>query len=366
MPSKLAFQANCKTTAMGIMPHRNVERALKLALDLDVPYWPQLPNLGYYEDMYAQASEHFPGVTVDVLNKHISFSSRQFEDELADYSTEMADPALFSLNEAHSVVYHRFLREDLARYAAIRGQVIGPVSYGFKVMDENNMPVIYSDQVRPLLFDFIARKVNAQYHELAAKNPHAFVWLDEPGLGWVFSGLSGFSDVRAKEEYDDFLKALDGPPALHLCASVNLPYLLSLGMAVLSFDAFQMDVMPKGYAQSVAGYLAGGGIISWGIVPTDSLSLSSETPETLTDRLLKYWEVVSANSDVPAPLIAKQSLIAPARCSLKNLGQVGALDEKSRSTTKPAPDSTIEERSVELAFDYLHRISESLKHRFGF
>ena len=351
---------------MGIMPHRNVDRALKLALSLDIPYWPQLPNLGYYEDMYAQASEHFPGVAVDVDNKRIIFNSVKFEQELIDYSTKMADPTIFSLNEAHSVVYHRFLREDLSRFAAIRGQVIGPVSYGFKIMDENNMPVIYSDQVRPLLFDFISRKVNAQYHELSAKNPNAFVWLDEPGLGWVFSGLSGFSDVRAKEEYHDFLSALDGPPALHLCASVNLPYLLSLGVAILSFDAFQMDVMPKGYAESVAGYVKKGGVISWGIVPTDSFSLAAETPETLTTRLLNYWDVVAANSDVSASLIARQSLIAPARCSLKNLGQVGALDEKSHSPLKSATDSTIEERSVELAFDYLRQISQSLKHHFGF
>lgn len=41
---------------MGIMPHTNVERALELALSLDIPFWPQLPNLSFYEDMYAQTS----------------------------------------------------------------------------------------------------------------------------------------------------------------------------------------------------------------------------------------------------------------------------------------------------------------------
>jgi hypothetical protein len=29
-----------------------VERALKAALSLDVPFWPQLPMRSYYEDMY--------------------------------------------------------------------------------------------------------------------------------------------------------------------------------------------------------------------------------------------------------------------------------------------------------------------------
>jgi len=350
---------------MGIMPHRDVERALDLALSLDIPFWPQLPNLGYYEDMYAQVSQHFPGVAVDVDNKRISFDAARFEAELIDYSQKMADASTFSLSESHSVVYHRFLREDLRKYAAIRGQVIGPVSYGFKVMDADNMPVIYNDQVRPLLFDFIARKVNVQYHELTGKNPNAFVWLDEPGLGWVFSGLSGYSDVRAKEEYRDFLHALDGPAALHLCANVNLPYLLSLGVALLSFDAFQMEIMPKGYAQAVADYIAGGGIISWGIVPTDSSTLAAETPDTLTERLMKYWEIVAANSASPVKQIARQALIAPARCSLKNLGMVGAQDEQARGKAKGPGDPTVEERTVELALDYLRNISKSLRSRLG-
>jgi hypothetical protein len=362
---RMPFEGLCRTTAMGIMPHRDIEKALELALSLDIPFWPQLPNVGYYEDMYAQASEHFPGVAVDVGNKHISFDAARFEAELTDYSQKMADPSVFSLSEAHSVVYHRFLREDLRKYAAIRGQVIGPVSYGFKVMDAGNMPIIYNDQARPLLFDFIARKVNAQYHELTEKNPNAFVWLDEPGLGWVFSGLSGYSDMRAKEEYRDFLNALDGPPALHLCASVNLPYLLSLGVALLSFDAFQMEVMPKGYTQAVADYIAGGGIISWGIVPTDAATLAAETPETLTGRLMKYWDIVADNSPVSAKQIARQALVAPARCSLKNLGLVGAQDEKPKAKATRTGDSTIEETTVELAFDYLRRISRNLRSRLG-
>jgi hypothetical protein len=184
-------------------------------------------------------------------------------------------------------------------------------------------------------------------------------------LGWVFSGLSGYSDTRAKEEYRDFLSALDGPPALHLCASVNLPYLLSLGVALLSFDAFQMEIMPKGYTQAVADYIAGGGIISWGIVPTDSSTLAAETPDTLTDRLMKYWGVVAGNSAASVDQIARQALIAPARCSLKNLGLVGAQDEKSRGKAAPASDSTVEERTVELAFDYLLHVSKNLRSRLG-
>jgi hypothetical protein len=363
--AKIGFKGNCQTTAMGIMPHTDIDKALELSLSLDIPYWPQLPNVSYYEDMYAQASEHFPGIVVDAENKKISFDSTRFQEELNTYSEIMPDNKSFSLSEDYSVVYHRFLSENLENYTAIRGQLIGPVSYGFKVMDENNMPIIYDEQVRSLLFDFVQRKVNTQYNELKEKNQNAFVWLDEPGLGWVFSGLSGYNDLHTKREYREFLGGLAGPGALHLCANVNLPYLLSMGTQLLSFDAFQMELMPKGYAEAVTDFIRNGGIISWGIVPTDSSTLELETTERLAERLCSYWQVVVENSEVSMPEIVEQALVAPARCCLKNLGDVGAHDEGGEKRIRALQDTTIEETVVEKAFHYLKKVSMILKDRFN-
>ena len=63
---------------MGIMPHTDIGKALQLSLSLDIPFWPQLPHVSYYEDMYVQASEHFPGIIVDVENQRLSFDSARF------------------------------------------------------------------------------------------------------------------------------------------------------------------------------------------------------------------------------------------------------------------------------------------------
>jgi len=345
---------------MGIMPHTDIGKALELSLGLDIPFWPQLPNVSYYEDMYLQASEHFPGISVDVENQHISFDSARFTSELAEYSQKMADKATFTLTDEYSAVYHRFLAEDLTGYPAIRGQLIGPVSFGFKVFDENNTPIIYNDSVRTLLFDFLSRKINAQYAELKERNENAFVWLDEPGLGWVFSGFSGYDDQIAKREYRGFLESLSGPGALHLCASVNLPYLLIMGTVLLSLDAYKLETLPKGYTAAIAGFLKNGGIISWGIVPTNSDSLSRETPESLTSRLLDYWDVVAANTDIKIEQVAKQALVAPARCCLKNIGQVGAAND-SATTNINSCKLQPEEQLVETAFEYLKTVSRILR-----
>jgi len=355
----MGFQGNCGTTAMGIMPHSDIEKALALSLSLDIPFWPQLPNVSYFEDMYAQASEYFPGIIIDTDNKKITFDTSKFEKDLEEYSQIIDSPEKFQLSQDYSVVYRCFLEENLEKYTAIRGQFIGPVSFGFKVMDENDMPIIYNEQVRALLYDFIQRKVNAQYNELKLRNPNAFIWLDEPGLGWVFSGLSGYDDVKAKREYLEFITGLTGTGALHLCANVNLPYLLELGIGLLSFDAYQIELMPKGYAGSITRFIKNGGIISWGIVPTDSSTLELETPDSLASRVDNYWQVVTENSAITKQDIAEHALVAPARCCLKNLGQVGASNENTGETGKC--DLSPEEQVVEKAFGYLKEVSLLLK-----
>lgn len=225
------------------------------------------------------------------------------------------------------------------------------------------MPIIYNESVRTVLFDFLSRKINVQYAQLKKKNKNAFVWLDEPGLGWVFSGLSGYDDLLAKMEYRDFLQGLSGPGSLHLCANVNLPYLLRMGTALLSFDAYQLKVLPKGYTAAILEFLKDGGIISWGIVPMDSFSLDSEKPHSLTERLVGYWDVIISNTDISIEQVADQALVAPARCCLKNIGQVGAADDPASRDTN-GQSLQPEEQLVETAFGYLTQISRILKDKF--
>jgi hypothetical protein len=70
----LPIPGNLLTTAMAVMPHTDVAAALDAALSLDIPFWPQLPRLNYCEDMYVQASEHFPGIVLDMDKQTLAFS----------------------------------------------------------------------------------------------------------------------------------------------------------------------------------------------------------------------------------------------------------------------------------------------------
>ncbi len=357
----VAFEARCSTIAMGIMPHRDIEQALELALSLDIPFWPQLPKVSLYEDMYVQASQDFPGIAIDFDKERLVFNTARFEQELDEYFVKMDSPEAFALTAEYSRVFHKFLSKELQGYKAIRGQVTGPVSFGLKVLDEELKPIIYNEEARTILFDFIQRKINIQYRELRKKNPNAFVWVDEPGLSYVFSGFSGYNEQHAREDYHKFVEGLEGPKGLHLCAEVNLPYLLELGVEILSFDAYQIGFMPREYAGNVAEFIQSGGIISWGIIPTESTTLATQTPETLAAILSSYWEVISENTGLSLNQIAKQALVAPARCCLSDLGQVNTVGK----TVSECQVSGIEEGLVEKAFAFLPELSQILREKYG-
>jgi hypothetical protein len=182
---------NLLTTAMAVMPHTDISRALDLALSLDVPFWPQLPNFSYYEDMYVQAAEHFPGIILDMEKRTLRFSMDKFVEELEETLMQFDDPAIFDISETYSVVYHRFLALDLSDRPAIRGQLEGPISFGFNILDQDGRPILFDDTVRPFMLDFMAKRLNVQLARLKRRNANAFMFVDEPGLQFLFSAMAG-------------------------------------------------------------------------------------------------------------------------------------------------------------------------------
>ena len=199
------------TTAMAVMPHRDVDRALEVALSLDIPFWPQLPKLSYHEDMYVQAAEHFPGILLDMENRTLRFSMDRFIAELEGTLAHFEEPEYFDVSKTYSAVYHRFLSLDLSGRPAIRGQLEGPISFGFNVQDQDERPILFDDTVRPFMLEFMAKRINVQLARLKERNENAFMFVDEPGLQFLFSAMSGYGDLKAKADLDLFFSQVDRP-----------------------------------------------------------------------------------------------------------------------------------------------------------
>ncbi|MFZ5597877.1 MAG: hypothetical protein ACOY31_12800 [Bacillota bacterium] len=328
------LKGNCRTTAMGILPHTGIPEAVDLALTLDIPFWPQLPHYSYYEDMYVQVSEHFPGILADTDLKRISLNSSRFYEELEEYALKSDDENIFKLSPEYSAAFDAFLERDLSGYEIIRGQNIGPVSFGLKVADENLKPIIYNDDVREFLYEFIAQKVNVQYRQMREVHPNPFVWVDEPGLEIIFGSFSGYTSERAKKDFAAFLSRVEGPRGVHLCGNPDWSFLLSgLGLQILSIDAYGQGEIFTRYVDEIRAFLDEGNIISWGIVPTLTDELDREGVESLAAMLEQLWSNLTSR-DISLKKILKQSWLAPARCCLINADGHRTVEKSFRTLTE--------------------------------
>lgn len=313
----MPIPGNLLTTAMAVMPHRDVDQALEAALSLDIPFWPQLPRLNYYEDMYVQASEHFPGIVLNLGEQTLSFSLDKFIAEFEEALAHFDDPAYFDISHTYSAVYHRFLAMDLADRPAIRGQLEGPISFGLNVLDQARRPILFDDSVRPFLFEFMARRINVQLQRLKALNPNAFMFVDEPGLQFLFSALSGYDALAAKKDTDDFFALVDRPRGVHLCGNPDWDFLLNLDIEVLSLDVFTNGEIFSNYASGIKRFLENGGRLVWGMVPTNFEPFGQENIDSLENRLVMLWRVLT-HKGIDRDLMLSQSLLSPATCCLVN------------------------------------------------
>jgi hypothetical protein len=333
---------NLHTTAMAILPHEEAEPALDLALSLDIPFWPQLPHLSYYEDMYVQAAEHFPGILLFPDTNRISFDTAKFYAELEGVLEHWEDLNYFDLSPRFSAVYHRFLELDLRAYIAVRGQLEGPISFGLRVLDENNRPLIFNDEVRPFMMDFMARRVEAQLTRLKAKHPRAFMFIDEPGLQFIFSSVSGYPDTRAKEDLDRFLSQIQRPRGIHLCGNPDWEFLLNRDLDILSLDIYTNGEIFQCYGQAIRRFLDRGGVLAWGLVPTGYENFDQETQDHLITYLEGLWPTLIA-AGIDRDQLLAQSLLAPATCCLIN------------------PDR---EKTVTRAYAWLRELSQRLRDKY--
>jgi hypothetical protein len=338
----MTIPGNLLTTAMAVMPHTDVDRALAAALSLDIPFWPQLPNYSYYEDMYVQAAEHFPGIILDLEGRTFRFSLDKFIDEFEATMSCFDQPDYFDISDTYSVVYSKFLSLDLAGRPAIRGQLEGPISFGFNILDQDERPVLFDDTVRPFMLEFMAKRINVQLGRLKKRNHNAFMFVDEPGLQFLFSALSGYDNVKAKQDLDAFFAQIDRPRGIHLCGNPDWDFLLGLDLDVLSLDVYTNAEIFASYAPSIKRFLNKGGVIVWGIVPTGFEAFAQEDVPSMVARLERVWTLL-AKKGIDKQALFAQSLLSPATCCLIN------------------PDK---EKTVERAFQAVRDLSHLLRRRY--
>ena len=316
-------------TAIGSMPFDDPVRAVDLILSKlpGAPHWPQLPRLGLNEQMEIQFSEHMPCAVIDREKNRLYFdTSGDYSEAFAQfYETYLlamdseegsGDCAAVAVSPAFSrgiYALEEKLRNRGTKLPFVKCQVTGPCSFALTVVDEMKRAIYYNEEFRDMIAKTLAMICRWQVRMFKPFAEQVICFIDEPILSAF--GSSTYVSVR-REDVIHLLKDMvdavhvdGGIAGMHCCGNTEWSIPIDAGVDIISFDAFQYGETIAMYAEAVKAYLARGGALAWGIVPTSTL-IREQTVESLALRLEGMMEHL-ASKGIEKKLIAEQSLLTP-------------------------------------------------------
>jgi len=307
------FEGLCYPTGIGSVPILNPEEACNFVRKYfqEIPFWPQLPNKTFYENMYIQYIENVPGAVVSKETFFIELST-MMEGAEGFYEKYLEEnPDLFLMSEEYAAGYHAFkskLKTAPSAYA-LKGQITGPVSFCMQVMDENKKALLYDDTGKDILIKNLLRNAQMQEKFLSKFSDKVIMFLDEPYLVMYGSAFSNLTKSDVHEMLNEIIDGLSCITAVHCCGNTDWSVLLDTSVDILSFDAFEFSKALTLYPDSLKKFMDRGGNIAWGMIPTDSKLIPSI--EVLEKKMEEAFDAVE-KIGIPRDVIARQSLITPA------------------------------------------------------
>jgi methionine synthase II (cobalamin-independent) len=313
----------CVPACIGSLPHEDPAAAVDLVLRClkQVPYWPQLPGLGFGENMYAQYSTKLPGIDIDAKTKRISVDLMAYEPEEFYEAALSEDLDYFAYPKGNFHGLYELLSRRLpADLKAIKGQVTGPVSLGLQIFDATGKSVVYDEAYSEIIRKNLNLMLRWQERELQQKCARALLFLDEPSLSLVGTPFAAISPEKVTSWINEVFENVNCIKGLHCCGNTDWPTVLKTNVDVLSFDAYNYGHTISLYPDEVKHFLERGGSIAWGIIPNQEDELRLASVPSLIEKLERAMASLVAKG-VDSELLHRTSLLTP-QCGLGSLDEV--------------------------------------------
>lgn len=329
------FEGNCLPCLIGSLPLTDYVQAARLVWEYtpEIPLWVQLPKMPG-ESMTRQFAAAMPGLTEEGGRAFIDATTPDFEKNLLGFyeetlalqdEAEELDRSRFAMSPAAAGGFFELIDQAKRRIPpplAVKGQIIGPVSFGTSLCDRNGKAIFYDPQLRDAFVQLLALRARWQVRRLSAVCRPVLLFIDDPAItgfgSSMYIGLNREDICQSLGAMVDAVHREGGLAGVHICANADWTLVLDSAADVLSFDAYAFFDQFVIYRDAIRRFVERGGLIAWGLVPT--LSPEDLQRETVGS-LLAQWEsksaqVASLGID-PEQLLA-QSLITPA-CGMGTL-----------------------------------------------
>jgi hypothetical protein len=315
------------TTHVGSVPHKDpAELTHRLSTRLDIPAWLQLPRRNYLENIYTQYAATLPGAVVDAeKEKAVMRTDGDFEPQLEVFYQSVIDDNLddFALTPDCALGFFTLLDELKSKPATwVKGQVMGPISFGLTVTDQNLRASLYHETLADVIVKHMSMTSRWQVRQLKTVGKNVILFVDEPymaSFGSAFISLSREQALGYMNEVYDAVHSEGALVGVHCCGNTDWGLLLASHADILNLDAYGFIENLALYPSELRAFLDRGGAVCWGIIPNNELILN-ETPQSLADRLRAGFRLISEKAAargaaISADELSSRSLIAPA-CGL--------------------------------------------------
>ncbi|MDH4163202.1 MAG: methionine synthase [Nitrospirota bacterium] len=325
----MSYNFNCIATGIGSLPVVDPDQAASLSLRYlsEAPIWPQLPKRDFREHMDGQYSESLPGIIVDEGKKRFSFdSSRDLTPELERFFQHYLDKddSFFAISETYAAGFFGFLRQlaknGLPKGARfLKGHITGPLTAGISFKDETGKDIIHNELLFDAVVKGLAMKAAWQISQLKGFGLPVIIFLDEPAmesLGSAFSAASPEMVAEKLNEIIDVIHERGGIAGIHCCGNADWPMIFNTKVDIVNFDAFGYRDKVFLYPEDIKRFIARGGALAWGIVPTGAFT-GNETADQLISILDESMHRLQ-NAGIDRAALLRQSLMTPS-CGMGSL-----------------------------------------------
>ncbi|MDD5130905.1 MAG: hypothetical protein PHS66_07675 [Candidatus Omnitrophica bacterium] len=313
-------------TGIGSLPLSDAQSAVDLILRYvpALPFWPQLPKLDAREGMLAQFSQNLPGLKLQDGNLIFSAQDKEKELELFYDRFIAQDLEYFKITPDFSrgfyAFYERLNKIDLSGVEFIKCQVTGPFTFCSGVTDSDGQAILHDEVLMQAMVKGLSMKALWQLEYFKKFSKRMIMFFDEPyltGIGSAYTPVNRNEVMDVYAELADTLKSRGGLIGIHCCGNTDWSMLTdTAGIDIINFDAFNFQERFVLYADNLNRFLKKGGIICWGIVPTQEFD-GTQSPELLAQKIESGLDIL-VKKGVDRQLLLERLLISPA-CGLGTL-----------------------------------------------
>ena len=333
-----SFTANGLPLLIGSLPLTDYRRAADLVWRYtpEIPLWVQLPRRPG-ETITRQFAAGMPGLREEgeraVVDPGDADALLAFYEEVAavQEGTRDLNASRFAIDRTAAGGFFELVAQVGGRSQpplALKGQIIGPVTFGTNYTDREGKAIFYDPQLRDAAAKLLALRARWQVRQLSACGLPVLLFVDDPALtafgSSIHIGMTREDICQSLAEMVAAVHAEGGLAGVHVCANTDWTLILDSTADILSFDAYTYTDQLLLYRGALRRFFDRGGAIAWGLVPTlDPTDIDRETVEGLYERLASIRSRVAEIGVDPGRLTA-QSLITPA-CGMGALSEHHAL-----------------------------------------